>query len=177
MSESERIRPKTRNKKLSKRNSCQSYCSELSEDADDVDEQIKTMTVKIRELQALQRQNNPKNKYNDRNKPKKDSDDISNSKSKRRLHHPKLDTVYVGVAHSPYLTDPAVEYTKDTIRISNALRQLNQSGRELKYISDLPFDLKKSKVKFVEALTFSPKFEVSSYGECQCNRSISKCMP
>lgn len=161
MSMSERIRPRSRDKRLSKRNSCHSYCTELSDDADEVDEQIKTMTVKIKELQALQRQNNPKNKYNNRNKSKKVSDDTSTSKSKRRLHHPNLDTVYVGVAHSPYLTDPALEYTKDTIRTSNALRQLTQSGRELKNISDLPFDLKKSKMTFVEALTFSPKFEVS----------------
>lgn len=135
-------------------------------------EEIQKMTAKIKALKLLRQQQNPKNKYNEMNKLKHeaavsktaDSDSVTTSSkkrsNKRRLHHPNLDSVYVGVAHSPYLTDPAAVYTKDTIRTSNVLRQLNKTGIELKMINDLPFDLQKSKDTFVEALTYAPSFEV-----------------
>ena len=170
MSTSERIRPKLNN-------TYQSFDSQQSDTNttdtnttntcyisqwEHADEQIKHMTTQIKELKALRLQSDFRNKYSERNRPKISPSTSSRRKrnSKRRLYHPNLDSVYVGVAHSPYLTDPGKQYSKDTIRTSNALRQLNLSGQELKTISDLPFDLQKSKSAFVEALTYAPKFEV-----------------
>jgi hypothetical protein len=120
------------------------------------------MSTQIAEMRLLRQQLNPMKKYNEMNKSKIDSVNKTAKRhdSKRRLHHPNLDSIYVGVAHSPYLTDPSQVYSKDTIRTSNALRQLNKSGKELKTISDLPFDLQKSKETFMEALSYAPSFEV-----------------
>ena len=136
------------------------------------EEEIQQMTMKIREIKLLRHQNDPKNKYSNRNKTKTGTGPggtpNKSVSSKRRLHHPNLDSVFVGVAHSPYLTDPTQVYTKDTIRTSNALRQLNKTGKQLKKISDLPFDLLKSKEIFVEALEYAPSFEVSPV-LCECS--------
>jgi hypothetical protein len=133
----------------------------------DEDLEILKLTEKIQEMKLLrQRQPNPMKKYSEMNKLKIESaqknESMKHQASKRRLYHPNLDSIFVGVAHSPYLTEPEKVYSKDTIRTSNALRQLNRAGKPLKKMSDLPFDLQKSKETFVEALTYAPSFEVIS---------------
>ena len=167
MSSSERKKLKTPGGRSTRQSSFSSTGRLDDFDDNAAEAEIKRLAEKIRQIKLERLKLDPIKKYDEQKKCSSFSDTGSvstlnsqQSSSKRRLYHPKLDSVFIGVANSPYLTNPALKYTKETIRSQNTLRQLKKTGLELKKISDLPFDIEKSKQVFVEALTYSPSFEV-----------------
>lgn len=75
-----------------------------------------------------------------------------------------MDVVHVAAAHSPYLVRPECGYTHKVLNTTLDLRETlgNNSGKRLKDVEDLPFDIATCKdVHEREVLNFRAKYRVS----------------
>lgn len=84
-------------------------------------------------------------------------------KGKHTFYHPNLDYVYAEVSHSPYLTPPDLNYSKETLYTSSKLRKLKvaNQGKPLRDIQDTPCDVEKAEDDFVhKVIEYKPLFDV-----------------
>jgi hypothetical protein len=133
-------------------------------------EKIKELGLQIHKLHDERRRVSPMSKYNGvpghlnasttsrrtKGGPKK---------NKRAFYHPNLDYVYAEVTHSPYLTPPNRNYSKETLYTSSKLRKLKvaNQGKPLRDIQDTPCDVEKAEEDFVhKVIEYKPLFDVST---------------
>jgi hypothetical protein len=140
--------------------------SDNAEEKQELQSKLKHLSEEIMKIHVQRKQLSPLGKYSISTNEKSPKNEVKGHKNKKKLHHPSLDYVIVGIANSPYLTSPEDPYSDTTIRFANKIHYLKNLGKKAKELSPEELDgvdLTQSKKVFMkEVIHYKPRFEVIS---------------